>query len=107
MNFKSIVVLIAMMNAIGNVNAQFISSVTKPDLTKPIVVEPNDLAYKFAQSINAEDLKKHLTFLASKECEGRETGQPGNMKAANYIVEHFQKLQLEDPLYLYKPKQAF
>lgn len=107
MDFKSITALIVMMYVVSNGNAQYISSVTKPDLTKPKVIEQNDMAYKYAQSINADDLRKHLTFLASKECEGRETGQPGNVKAANYIVDHFQKIQLEDPLYMYKQPVKF
>lgn len=107
MNFKSIVVLFITMNVISSLNAQYISSVTRPDLTKPIVIEQNDMAYKYAQSINADDLKKYLTFLASNECEGRETGQPGNVKAANFIAEHFQRIQLEDPLYMYKQPVKF
>lgn len=46
----------------------------------------------YAQSISAEDLRKHLTIIASDEFEGRETGTPGNEKAANYIADHFKNL---------------
>ncbi len=77
-------------------NAQYISSVTTPDISKSKVADDKDLSYKYAKSINAEDLKKHLTILASDEYEGRETGQPGNLKAANYISKHFENILLDE-----------
>lgn len=40
----------------------------------------------FAETIRAEDLKKHLTYIASDELEGRDTGSEGQRKAAEYIV---------------------
>ncbi|MFN3590165.1 MAG: M28 family peptidase, partial [Spirosomataceae bacterium] len=40
----------------------------------------------FAETIQAEDLKKHLTYIASDELEGRDTGSEGQRKAAEYIV---------------------
>jgi hypothetical protein len=50
---------------------------------------------KFAETIKAEDLKKHLTYLASDELEGRGTGTPGQWKAAEYIANHFKSLGLK------------
>jgi len=41
----------------------------------------------FANEITADDLKSYLTVLASDEFQGRETGTPGNDKAADYIKE--------------------
>jgi len=41
---------------------------------------------KYAQTITADDLRKHLTILAADDMEGRETGMPGQQKAAAYIV---------------------
>ncbi len=46
----------------------------------------------FAKTITSENLKKHLTILASDEFEGRETGTEGNEKAANYIAGEFQRM---------------
>ena len=43
----------------------------------------------FAKTITANDLKKHLYIVASKEMEGRETATPGQRKAAAYIEESF------------------
>ncbi len=49
---------------------------------------------KYASTITANDMKKHLYIIASKEMEGRDTPSPGLEKAANYIEEHFKSLGL-------------
>ncbi len=62
-------------------------------------------AMKFAQMITAEDARKHLSILASDEYEGRETGKPGQKKAAKYIADDFKKIGLKsvtDTSYLQK-----
>lgn len=46
-------------------------------------------------SILASDLRKHVTVLASDSLEGRETGYPGQRKAAQYIASVFKKLRLK------------
>lgn len=51
-------------------------------------------AAPYAASITVEDLKSYLTVLASDEFEGRETGQEGQRKAADFIAAHFEKLGL-------------
>jgi Zn-dependent M28 family amino/carboxypeptidase len=48
----------------------------------------------FANSITAEDLKKHLYIVAGPEMEGRETATEGQRKAATYIENHFKSLGL-------------
>jgi hypothetical protein len=48
----------------------------------------------FANTINTDDLRAHLTVLTSDSLEGRETGTEGNLKAANYIANYFAKLGL-------------
>lgn len=63
---------------------------------------------EFAETITPEDLRKHLTIIASDEFEGRETGTPGNDKAADYIGDFFKKLGLspvgDDDSYFQKVK---
>ena len=49
----------------------------------------------FAKTITANDLKKHLFIVASKEMEGRETATPGQRKAAAYIENHFKEVGLQ------------
>ena len=46
---------------------------------------------KYAQTITAADLKSRLEIIASDDFEGRETGQPGQKKAAKYIQERFEE----------------
>jgi hypothetical protein len=46
-------------------------------------------------SIDANDLKAHLTFLASDELEGRETTFRGQKVAAQYIAAWFSRLKLK------------
>ena len=48
----------------------------------------------YMNSITADDMRKHLTILASDEFEGRETGTKGNKMAANYIAEQFAGMSL-------------
>ncbi|GAB3500777.1 hypothetical protein GCM10027341_26600 [Spirosoma knui] len=44
---------------------------------------------KFAETITATDLEKHLRILAADDMQGRETGTPGQRKAAEYISAQF------------------
>ena len=47
------------------------------------------------ESINQETrIKEDVTFLASDELEGRQTGTKGEKEAANYIVKRFTELKL-------------
>lgn len=43
----------------------------------------------FAETITEADLKEHLYIYASDDFEGRETGSPGQKKAAEYLKEHY------------------
>jgi hypothetical protein len=54
-----------------------------------------DNAVRFASTITAGDLKKHLTVIAGDEMEGRETGTEGQRKAAHYIEEQFKLIGLQ------------
>jgi len=42
-----------------------------------------------AATITKEDMRRHLTIIASDEFEGRETGTPGNDLAAQYLANQF------------------
>lgn len=50
---------------------------------------------QYAQTITAEELKEHITYLASAELEGRHSGTRGANMAADYIAKHFQDLNLK------------
>jgi len=51
-----------------------------------------------AESITAKELRTHLTYIASDELEGRDTGSEGQRKAADYIIQHFKELGLRGPV---------
>lgn len=59
-----------------------------------IKIVAQDASLQYAQTITAEELKKHLTYIASDELEGRDTGSEGQRKAAEYIANHFKNLGL-------------
>lgn len=48
----------------------------------------------YAKTITEEDLKKHLYIYASDDFEGRETGQPGQKKAAEYLKDQYVKMNI-------------
>lgn len=52
-------------------------------------------AKNYADLITEESSKKHLTILASREFEGRGTGQKGGKKAAEYVANEFQSYGLQ------------
>jgi hypothetical protein len=56
------------------------------------VVTKDEHRLNAAASIVAPDLKKHLEVLASDAYEGRETGMPGQKKAAQYLVDYYKNL---------------
>ena len=58
----------------------------------------NEDAIKYAGTITTDDLRGHLTILASDALEGRETGKRGQKMAAAYIRAHFQEIGLQGPL---------
>lgn len=57
-----------------------------------------DLSLKYANTIQAGDLEKHLTYLASDELEGRDTGEKGQKLAAEYLVDFYREKGLTGPV---------
>lgn len=55
----------------------------------------SDVPSGYASMITADQLKKHLTIIASDEMEGRETGTEGQRKAATYIESQFRAIGLK------------
>ena len=47
--------------------------------------------FNYSNSITVKDIKKHIQILASDSLEGRETGEQGQKKAAEYIANCFKK----------------
>jgi Peptidase family M28/PA domain len=50
------------------------------------------MAMRYAKTITVGELKEHLYELSSDAYEGRETGMPGQKKAAAYIADYYKSL---------------
>ena len=57
----------------------------------------DDLASKYANTISSTDLKEHLYIIASEDFEGRETGEPGQKKAAEYLKNFYINNNIASP----------
>ena len=51
----------------------------------------------YMNSIKAENLSKHLYIIASDEMEGRNTGEPGQKKAGEYLINHYKSIGVNFP----------
>ena len=59
--------------------------------------QQTDPAVRAAATIKAEEIKEYLDILAADDMQGRETGQAGNQKAANYIASKFSEWDIAYP----------
>lgn len=57
-----------------------------------------EIAEKYAEGILPADLKTHLYTIASDEFEGRNTGEPGQKKAAEYLKNFYITNRISSPL---------
>ena len=91
---KSIYSLIVAMMCVFHVDhfvAQNLAPVavaTSVGLQKQLPKE-QQLPVLFGNTITSAELKKHLEILASDAYEGRETGMPGQKKAAQYLADYY------------------
>lgn len=53
---------------------------------------------KYANTITVDDLTRHLTYLASDEMKGRDTGSEEGKIAANYLADFYKNLGLTAPV---------
>lgn len=52
---------------------------------------------RYLNLISSENLKKNLYIIASDEMEGRNTGEPGQKKAGEYIISQYKKYGISFP----------
>lgn len=48
-------------------------------------------------SIKSEELKKNLYVIAADDMEGRDTGSPGQKRAADYIINYYKNINIKQP----------
>jgi len=53
---------------------------------------------EYGSTITAAELKDHLYTFASDEFQGRDTGKPGQKKAANYLKDNYMEMEIASPL---------
>jgi len=58
----------------------------------------SDPALEFANTITSEDLKTHLYIIAGDEYKGRDTGEPGQKMAADYLKNYYVAQNIQAPL---------
>lgn len=58
--------------------------------------QTKDVTWKFAESITAAELERHLKIVASDEMEGRETGKKGQKMAMEYLIKNFKSYGIKD-----------
>jgi len=58
----------------------------------------NPVQVKYANTITPGDLEEYLTFLASDEMKGRDTGSPEGLIAANYLADFYKELGFTGPV---------
>lgn len=74
----------------------FAFSALSAQMTGPLqrLTTPSAQVKELAATITAEDLRRHLTVLSADDMEGRETGEPGQKRAAAYLKGEMQRLGL-------------
>jgi hypothetical protein len=82
-------------------------SILKKKNVAKIETVPSEIAIKYANTITKEELKEHLSIIASDEYEGRETAMPGQKKAAAYIENNFKEIGLEPGMGNKEYQQSF
>ncbi len=68
------------------------ATVQQPSQSEIKDVAPDPAIY--AETITEDDLKEHLYIYASDDFEGRETGEPGQKKAVEYIRSYYQGIDV-------------
>ena len=57
-----------------------------------------DLSKKYAASITAKEIGNHLFTYASDEFEGRNTGEPGQKMAVEYLKNFYVNHKIKSPI---------
>jgi len=66
--------------------------------SKNAIDENIDQAVKYASTITAKDLGAHLFTYASDDFEGRNTGEPGQKKAVEYLKDFYTAQGIKSPM---------
>ncbi len=73
---------------------KLLSTLLAMGISMGVYAQDQDLL-NYAKTIRKDDLKKHLSTLASDEYEGRETGKKGQKMAAEYLQKELERLHIQ------------
>jgi len=73
-------------------------NVTKTKTATKETTDKGDVSVKYAKTITAKDLKKHLYIYADDAMEGRMTGSKGQKLASEYIRNFYQDQDIPSPI---------
>jgi len=83
---------------VGKIACRVLAMLLSFSLTATATLRAQDVeevAATFAELIDVKDLRQNLYILASDAMQGRETGQPGQRMAAEFVAGKFEKAGLE------------
>ncbi|MFC2109818.1 M28 family metallopeptidase [Bacteroidota bacterium] len=66
--------------------------------TKEVELSPSQTAQKYANSITLNELKENLYIIASDDYAGRNTGELGQKKAAEFLKDNYKKSGVASPI---------
>ena len=75
------------------------------NLKNSIAINDSIVIAKYANTITAEELKNNLYTFASKDFEGRKTGEEGQRKAARFLKTYYEKENIDRYNYFQTPTQ--
>ena len=77
--------------------ASLLLIITSCGVNKNLPSKKISIVEKYMKNITVEELKNHLTIVASDEMEGRDTGSKGQKKAGLYLINHYKTNNIAFP----------
>ncbi len=74
------------------------STSEKSDQNDTTLISNTSVAKKYANRITAKELKDYLYVFAGDDFEGRDTGEPGQKKAVEYLKTQYKNMNIPSPM---------
>lgn len=89
---------VLMLSACGSSHSSSDNTVQDDDSNSSIVVSKYSKPEKFGKSITSKELKDYLYVFAGDDFEGRDTGEQGQKKAAEFLQQQYQEMDIPSPI---------
>ena len=90
--------VLLLMTACGSSHSSSDNTTKETTVSSAVIEAKYSMPEKFAKTITAKELKNYLYVFAGDEFEGRNTGEPGQKKAAEFLKEQYQKMDIPSPI---------